>query len=160
MNAARPFVSTANMSALRNSARAVAGIVVSAYQITISAELGHERDQITAVYLWVARGDKVDRRSIRIPLLAVARDSWIPRRADVHRGHLERRATGDGWGGQPHSAPRKPAFKDGSTDFFPALSDRSDACDALSGPTRTRRMAAKYSASSSRACIGRIWATY
>ena len=50
MNAARLFVSTANMSALRNSARPVAEIVVSAYQITISAELGHESEQITAVY--------------------------------------------------------------------------------------------------------------
>ena len=61
MNAARPFVSTANMSAVRNSARPVARIVVSAYQITISAELGHEREQITAVYCgWLVAMKSID----------------------------------------------------------------------------------------------------
>ena len=40
------------------------------------------------------------------------------------------------------------------------VSDPADGCYALAGQPRTRRMAAKYSARSSRACSGKIWPTY
>ncbi len=36
----------------------------------------------------------------------------------------------------------------------------ADARDALAGQLRSRRMAAKYVAKSSRACSGRMWPTY